>query len=545
MNPDEVPVATLADGPVSPAGYCSAEDKSKYQSRAGLIAGGFLLAQFVLPMVAMAIMMPFFMFNMFSLKLAQVDGGVYFDGQVWYTTRDDSPFARGRDGDGPKLYSIDPFAEKVEAREVATLTMGSPRLLAGSERLWVVGEGALGYLENDEIVKLTSDGALGDCCQPFLYQGKPAVIQELLSGVALRVYDQERRSWVQQAKVASVAWADQFNSMDQLRVLSIAGELHCFLQRRGAVYYRQGSPLENADDLDSWKPACNPEYGRWSVMALEGKPAIVYHDGQQVFGKKLEAGQWLQFCNLKATMVTDLGAYATGEGDEFVLMTQSFPGSLSVRVVKGGKVVSRRQYGRSFPFPPGFMLMLTLPHLVTVLLPLLLVFLLAPQMRKYRVGYLTVGERTVHYASVARRGVAQIIDSLIASLPFMAGGIMFLGAFGDFESMFNPGWMIGVMLFWAVGMVWSLGCFFIYSAMEGKGGQTPGKRIAGIRVVGADLEPCGFGRGLIRNLLKIVDGFFQFMVGIMVVAFTEKWQRVGDLAAKTIVIRAEKKTPRC
>ncbi len=73
MNPNEVPVAALADGPVPPPGYGSAEDKSKYQTRAGLIAGGFLLGQFVLPMVAMAIMMPFFMFNMFSLKFARVE----------------------------------------------------------------------------------------------------------------------------------------------------------------------------------------------------------------------------------------------------------------------------------------------------------------------------------------------------------------------------------------------------------------------------------------------------------------------------------------
>ena len=56
-------------------------------------------------------------------------------------------------------------------------------------------------------------------------------------------------------------------------------------------------------------------------------------------------------------------------------------------------------------------------------------------------------------------------------------------------------------------------------------------------MLGVDLHPCGIGRGLLRNLLKAVDGFFNFMVGIMVVALNENWQRVGDMAARTVVVR--------
>jgi uncharacterized RDD family membrane protein YckC len=33
-----------------------------------------------------------------------------------------------------------------------------------------------------------------------------------------------------------------------------------------------------------------------------------------------------------------------------------------------------------------------------------------------------------------------------------------------------------------------------------------------------------------------VDGFFSFLVGALLVALTEKWQRLGDLAARTIVV---------
>jgi hypothetical protein len=75
-----------------------------------------------------------------------------------------------------------------------------------------------------------------------------------------------------------------------------------------------------------------------------------------------------------------------------------------------------------------------------------------------------------------------------------------------------------------------------FSIMEGRLGYSPGKLLLGIRVFGTDLQLCGFWRALVRNLLMFVDGFFNFMVGIMVVALTEHWQRIGDMAARTVVV---------
>jgi uncharacterized RDD family membrane protein YckC len=62
----------------------------------------------------------------------------------------------------------------------------------------------------------------------------------------------------------------------------------------------------------------------------------------------------------------------------------------------------------------------------------------------------------------------------------------------------------------------------------------------GIRVLGTDLHPCGFGRALVRNLLKFIDGFFNFMVGILLSALSENWQRLGDMAARTVVVRVKR-----
>jgi uncharacterized RDD family membrane protein YckC len=69
--------------------------------------------------------------------------------------------------------------------------------------------------------------------------------------------------------------------------------------------------------------------------------------------------------------------------------------------------------------------------------------------------------------------------------------------------------------------LWILLCIIIFSIMERRLGYSPGKRLLGIRVLGSDLQLCGFWRALVRNLLMFIDGFFNFTVGIMVVALNE------------------------
>jgi len=68
-------------------------------------------------------------------------------------------------------------------------------------------------------------------------------------------------------------------------------------------------------------------------------------------------------------------------------------------------------------------------------------------------------------------------------------------------------------------------------------GRTPGKAALGIRVVGADGLPAGFGACVLRNLLRAADWLpFGFAAGIASMALSPSFQRLGDLAAGTIVI---------
>ena len=79
--------------------------------------------------------------------------------------------------------------------------------------------------------------------------------------------------------------------------------------------------------------------------------------------------------------------------------------------------------------------------------------------------------------------------------------------------------------------------YFIFFEMLWAG-QTPGKRLAGMRAVGLGGQRIGFSESAIRNILRIVDFLPAcYTVGIFSVFLTTRYQRVGDLAAGTIVIK--------
>ena len=74
-------------------------------------------------------------------------------------------------------------------------------------------------------------------------------------------------------------------------------------------------------------------------------------------------------------------------------------------------------------------------------------------------------------------------------------------------------------------------------------GRTPGKRWTGLRVVKKGGTPIGFLASCLRNIMRIVDSLPGFyLVGILSVMFTANNQRLGDLAAGTIVVRERRQS---
>jgi hypothetical protein len=71
-------------------------------------------------------------------------------------------------------------------------------------------------------------------------------------------------------------------------------------------------------------------------------------------------------------------------------------------------------------------------------------------------------------------------------------------------------------------------------------GRTPGKMAARLRVVRVGGEPVDFMTSAIRNVLRLIDGIpLSYIPGMISILVTKKNQRLGDLAAGTIVIHEE------
>ena len=76
-----------------------------------------------------------------------------------------------------------------------------------------------------------------------------------------------------------------------------------------------------------------------------------------------------------------------------------------------------------------------------------------------------------------------------------------------------------------------------YFSLELTSGQTIGKKLLNIRVVTLTGQPRTAGQMAIRTVLRIVDGLpFLYLVGFVCVLVTMHKQRLGDMAANTIVV---------
>jgi uncharacterized RDD family membrane protein YckC len=139
-------------------------------------------------------------------------------------------------------------------------------------------------------------------------------------------------------------------------------------------------------------------------------------------------------------------------------------------------------------------------------------------------------------AGIALRFVAVLLDAVMIFLPLaLVVGLMTGGGYSEHgDGYFNAGIDIGGTAFW---LLVALGVGY-YTVCEAATGATLGKRLVGIRVVGADGGDVTFGAAFVRNLLRIVDALFFYLVGFLFAMMSNRGQRLGDRAAHTVVVRA-------
>ena len=143
-----------------------------------------------------------------------------------------------------------------------------------------------------------------------------------------------------------------------------------------------------------------------------------------------------------------------------------------------------------------------------------------------------VADRTdVHVTG--RRVVATFIDGLI-----LGGAYALLaGASGDVHEVGPWNWVADTSPI--ASLLYALIAAAYYVVLEGRFGQTLGKMVTGIRVVDETTGAVpGFGPAAIRTVLRLVDGLVGYLVAFVVVLSSARRQRLGDMAAHTLVIRS-------
>lgn len=136
---------------------------------------------------------------------------------------------------------------------------------------------------------------------------------------------------------------------------------------------------------------------------------------------------------------------------------------------------------------------------------------------------------------VFRRVVATIIDYFVFGLAFYILSLPFesVRSFDDIKAI-DPAAPTETFLF--LFCVSSLLAYYIL--LEGLYGQTLGKMFVGVQVV---LEDTGDHPGLraaaLRTILRIIDSTGSYLLAFVVALLSARDRRIGDMVAKTLVIR--------
>jgi len=160
-------------------------------------------------------------------------------------------------------------------------------------------------------------------------------------------------------------------------------------------------------------------------------------------------------------------------------------------------------------------------------------------MSDYRV--LTPERVSLQYdiAGVGSRGPAVLIDTTIQAVLLVVLALAFGGSVAVFNSVLGQSDTfdaVVIALFLVVLFALSSGYFILFEIVMN--GQTPGKRIVGLRVLRENGYPIRPVDSVVRNLVRIVDALpFGYAVGVLTMLLNARSKRLGDFAAGTIVVR--------
>ena len=134
----------------------------------------------------------------------------------------------------------------------------------------------------------------------------------------------------------------------------------------------------------------------------------------------------------------------------------------------------------------------------------------------------------LHLAGYGSRFISALVDGILKLLVIGAAALV-LGQTAGFGGVATAVFLVLVLLV-------TVGYDIAFEVLAN--GRTPGKRGSGLRVTRDDGRPVTFIPSAVRNLIRLIDGpGTGYAVGTIAILVTKRNQRLGDLAAGTIVVR--------
>lgn len=137
---------------------------------------------------------------------------------------------------------------------------------------------------------------------------------------------------------------------------------------------------------------------------------------------------------------------------------------------------------------------------------------------------------------IGSRFMAALVDTLLI---IVLQAIAYLASFFILANLTEwqdswGGWIAAVFALITFALLWG---YYIFFELWWNG-QTPGKRLTGLRVIRSDGTPITLTESIIRNLVRLVDFLPLFYgVGIVAMFIDRQSRRLGDFAAGTLVVR--------
>ncbi len=144
-------------------------------------------------------------------------------------------------------------------------------------------------------------------------------------------------------------------------------------------------------------------------------------------------------------------------------------------------------------------------------------------------------------AGIGSRGAAAIVDTVIQSVALIVIFVALTAGLAAGSAFLSVGSGPGAATLFLALFILALfavadGYFMLFEILWN--GQTPGKRMVGIRVIRENGYPMRPIDAVIRNLVRMVDWLpGAYGIGVLTMLLNKRSKRLGDFASGTIVVR--------